>query len=188
MTFKKSILSLTYLSTLALSACGGYGLYKNPKMEKAEYWQRQNASSAIYMQGPKAQQLLHKNIANCTVEIRELQNLGEIRRAIPANYNNGNSLNGERTASQKTLDGWDTPERDGYLRSEHLDYTDFESCMYAKGWERAEYLPYTDADKARTDYKKRYGRVFNSRKHDRENVTSLNTRSQNPAPYENLND
>jgi hypothetical protein len=187
MFLKKSILSFSCLSALALSACGGHGVFKNHNMEKAEYWQRQNASSAIYMQGPKAQQLLHKNIANCTVEIRELKNLGEIRRAMPANYNSGNSLNGNRAAPQRTLDGWDTPQRDGYLHSEHLDYTDFESCMYAKGWERAEYLPYTDADKARKDYKKRYGSAGSS-KTDRENVTSLNPRSQNPTPYENMNE
>ncbi len=154
-------------------------------MEKAEYWQRQSASSAIYMQGPKAQQMLHQDIANCTVEIRELQNLGEIRRAIPANYNSGNTL-GERTASQQKLDHWDTPHRDGYLYNEHLDYHDFETCMYAKGWERAEYLPYTDADKAREDYLKR---SKNGRKYgNRENVTSLNPRVQNPPPYKNLND
>lgn len=188
MTFKKSVLLTSSLSVLILSACGTGGVFRSHSMEKAEYWQRQNASSAIYMQGPKAQQLLHKNIANCTVEIRELQNLGEIRRAIPANYNSGNSLDGDRTAAQKNLDGWDTPERDGYLRSEHLDYTDFESCMYAKGWERAEYLPYTDADRARKDYKKRYGSSTGSGKTDRENVTSLNPRSPAPASYNNMND
>ena len=189
MTFKKSILSLSCLSTLALSACGADGFIKNPNMEKAEYWQRQNASSAIYMQGPKAQQLLHQDIANCTVEIRELENLGEIRRAVPANYKSGNNLDGDRTAAQRTLDGWDTPQRDGYLLNEHMEYHDFETCMHAKGWERTEYLPYTDADKARTDYKKRHGGLFGSRSvGDRENVTTLHTNSQNPAPYKDLNE
>lgn len=182
---KNKILPLSFLSVLTLSACGGYSGIGKPNMEKAEYWQRQSASSAIYMQGPKAQQMLHQDITNCTVEIRELENLGEIRRAIPANYNSGNTL-GERTAAQQELDHWDTPGRDGYLYNEHLDYHDFETCMYAKGWERAEYLPYTDADKAREDYLKR---SKNGRKHgNRENVTTLNPRVQNPPPFKNLNE
>ena len=174
MTFKTPLLSSCF-AALILSACSTGFLHSKPDMEKAEYWQRQSATSAIYMQGPKAQQILHQDIANCTVEIRELENLGEIRRAVPATYQSNNQL-----------DEWNTPARDGYLYNEHLDYADFESCMIAKGWERAEYLPYSDADKARKDYlksseRKDYG-------DDRENVTSLNPAKQNPPPYENLND
>lgn len=185
---KTYILSASLLASLTITACGGVSIIKKPNMEKAEYWQRQSASSAVYMQGPKAQQLLHQDIANCTVEIRELENLGEIRRALPANYSNGNELRG-RTAAQATLDQWDSPERDGYMRNEHLDYSDFETCMVYKGWERAEYLPYTDADKARKDYLKRSEADKKRKKTgDRENVTSLNPKSQTPPPYKNLND
>lgn len=175
MIFKNSVLISSCFATLVLSACGGASFYKKPNMEKAEFWQRQSATSAIYMQGPKAQQLLHQDIANCTVEIRELENLGEIRRALPSSY-----------ASNTQLNEWNTPDRDGYLHNEHLDYADFETCMVSKGWERAEYLPYTDADKARKDYLKRSeGKGYAG---DRENVTSLNPAKQTPPPYKNLND
>lgn len=171
---------LLIASALTVTACGS-----GPNLEKAEFWQRHNASSALYMQGPKAQQLLHQDIANCTVEIRELENLGEIRRGMPANYHTGNSLE-ERTAAQRTLDGWDTPERDGYLYNEHLDYADFETCMVSKGWERAEYLPYTDADKAREDYKKRTKGSYPNKYE--EEVVTIHPDAQNPPPYKNLND
>lgn len=188
MAFKKIILSISCLGALSLSACSGSAFSgHNINLEKAEYWQRQSASAAIYMSGPKVQQMLHQDIANCTVEIRELENLGEIRRAIPANHYTGNTRDGERTISQRHLDGWDTPARDGYLRNEHLEYHDFETCMHAKGWERAEYLPYTDADKARQDYKKTYGGSSSSMR-GRENVTTLNPHLQNSPPFENVNE
>ena len=187
MSFKKSVLISSCFASITLTACGGFTGFGKPSLEKAEYWQRQSASSAIYLQGPKAQQMLHQDIANCTVEIRELQNLGEIRRAMPANYNSGNTL-GERTASQQHLDQWDTPERDGYLLNEHLDYHDFETCMYAKGWERSEYLPYTDADKARKDYLKRLENRRGNNGRLEEEVVTQHPSIQNPPPYKNLND
>ncbi len=169
-------------SCLAVTACGG----NTPNMEKAEYWQRHEASSAIYMQGPKAQQILHQDIADCVVEVRELENLGEIRREMPTNYYTGNNLNDRAPTPKATLDQWDTPQRDGYLYAEHKDYADFETCMVSKGWERAEYLPFTDADKAREDYLKRSTK---RKKYDpRENVTSLDPAVQKPPPYKNVND
>ncbi len=155
-------------------------------MEDAKYWQRKNASSALYLQGPKAQQMLHKGISECVTEIGELEKLGEIRRAVPSSYNSGNSIE-IRTASQGTLDQWDSPDRDGYLYAEHLDYHDFETCMGAKGWERVEFLPYSAADKARDDYLKRYGKKLKRGKSSRENVTSLHTEKQTPPPYKNMN-
>lgn len=186
----KKIILLCATATISLTACSGNILPKrNPTIEDAKFWQRNSASSALYLQGPKAQQMLHQDMASCVVEIRELENLGEIRRAIPANYNSGNTIE-HRTASQEELDQWDSPNRDGYLYNEHLDYHDFETCMDAKGWERVEYLPYEDADKAREDYLKKYkgGKTRRNREKDREYVTTLNPRKQNPPPYKDLND
>ena len=185
------LLSLVVLSLgLSLGACSSDPFKKKePDMEDAKFWQRESASSALYMQGPKAQQMLHQDMATCVVEIRELENLGEIRRAVPANYNSGNTIE-HRTASQAELDEWDSPERDGYLYNEHLDYHDFETCMVAKGWERVEYLPYAQADKARDDYLKKY-KAYSKRKNkekDREYVTTLNPKKQNPPPYKDLNE
>ena len=67
MKFKISTLALLSLSTLSLAAC-----QVPPKLEDAQYWQRKNATSALYLRGPKAQQTLHQAIANCVTEIDEL--------------------------------------------------------------------------------------------------------------------
>jgi len=181
--------SLVGMTTLITACSGGFGSSTGAKkkLSNADYWQRNSASSALYMQGPKAQQMLHQDIAMCTAELKELDRLGEIRKAIPANYNSGNDMS-DRTAAQQNLDTWDTPSRDGYLYNEHLEYHDFETCMYAKGWGRAEYLPYDEADKARKAYlERKYGKKRSSGA-GRENVTSLTPVRQNPEPYKDLNE
>ena len=186
MISKKSVLFLSCIATLGIVACETN--YRKPfKIEDAEYWQRKSSTSALYLRGPKAQQMLHQDISRCTIEINELENLGELREAVPANYYSGNTEE-TRTASQRELDHWDSPERDGYLRAEHLDYQDFETCMMAKGWERMEYLPHDVADKARQDYIDRYRKKRKRNYGDREVVTTLDPRAQNPPPYENTNE
>ena len=181
---KLIILSGMALSTLTIGAC----TYSNPiKLENAKYWQRNSASSSLYLRGPKAQQMLHQDISHCTSDIKELQRLGEIRRAIPATYNTGNEQE-NRTASQEELDTWDTPERDGYLYGEHLEYHDFETCMTSKGWERAEYLPYDEAARARQKYKDQYSKRKKGIGSDREYVTSVNEPALEPGDYPNTND
>lgn len=140
---KYTILSLTAVA--ALSACS-----VPPKLENAQYWQRKSATSALYLRGPKAQQTLHKDIADCTTEIDELARLGPLREAIPASPRNGQVA--DRSSAQGKLNSWDSPKRDGALYAEHFDYTDFEGCMDSKGWERVENLPYEQAKEARGDY------------------------------------
>jgi hypothetical protein len=167
-------------SVTVLAACAA-----EPKMEDAQYWQRSNATSALYLEGPKAQQTLHQDIANCTNEINELQHLGAMRRAIPADTQNGQVSDPE--SPQGRMAGWDTPERDGYLRAEHSDYHDFETCMDAKGWERVEYLPYTTADRARQEYLENMNRNEKRVAKKRELVTSVHENAQSPAPYKDLN-
>ena len=177
MPIKNITLSLLALTTLGLTACSGGGA---PKMEDAKYWQRNNASSALYLQGPKAQQMLHQDISKCVSEIKELERLGEIRRAVPATYNSGNEIE-KRTVADKNLDQWQTPLRDGFLHSEHLDYHDFETCMGAKGWERVEHLPYDKAHLARQEYLDKYGpkKTKKNSLGNRENVTTLDPAAQN---------
>ena len=138
-------LLLLSFSTLALAACN-----IPPKLEDAQYWQRKNASSALYLRGPKAQQTLHMDISTCANEISELERLGPLREAIPADTQNG-KVPDPRSADGK-LRKWDTPKRDGALYAEHFDYTDFEGCMDSKGWERVEALPYERATTARHEY------------------------------------
>ena len=191
MIFTKHLSVLSCFSVLALSACaGGAGLggAPAPKIEDAKFWQRNTASSALYLQGPKAQQILHQDIATCVNEIKELERLGEIRRSVPANYNSGNEID-TRTASQHELDVWDTPERNGFLYSEHLEYSDFETCMGAKGWERVEHLPYSESDVARKEYLERY-QSNKKRKAlgERENVTTLNNTYTNLPSQIGLNE
>jgi hypothetical protein len=167
------------LSLLALTACAS-----EYNLEEAQYWQRKSTTSALYMQGPKAQQTLHQDIAGCTNEITELQRIGALRKAIPADTQDGKVP--DPSTPEGRMAGWETPKRDGYLYAEHSDYHDFETCMDAKGWERLEYLPYAAADRARDEYRDNMG---NRRKKsgNRENVTSIHEAAQTPPPYKNLN-
>jgi hypothetical protein len=135
---------------LGLAACSGTTLVQKVENE-SQYWQRADVSEAAYMEGPKSQQMLNRDISRCVVEIRELERLGAIRTATPADTQNYGVPPNPHTPEGQLAD-WDTPERDGYLRAEHLDYHDFETCMIYKGWERVEYLPYDLAEKSREEY------------------------------------
>lgn len=145
MTFKLKTLALLSLPALALTAC-----QVPPKLEDAQYWQRKNATSALYLRGPKAQQTLHKDIATCVTEINELERLAPLKENIPANTQNGQVP--DPNSARGRMNKWDSPKRDGALYAEHFNYTDFEGCMDYKGWERVENLPYDQATQARHNY------------------------------------
>jgi hypothetical protein len=145
MIFKKLTLATLCFSALAVTACE-----HTPKMEDAQYWQRKNATSALYLRGPKAQQSLHMDIATCTNEISELSRMDALREVMPADTKNGQVP--DPNTPSGSLSKWDTPKRDGALYAEHFNYTDFEGCMDYKGWERVENLPYAQADRSRHDY------------------------------------
>ena len=169
-------------SVCALAACSSY-----PDLEDAQYWQRKNSTSALYLQGPKAQQTLHQDIAACVNTINELQRVAPMRKALPADSYNGSVP--DPSTPEGNLAGWDTPKRDGYLLAEHSEYHDFETCMDYKGWERVEYLPYAAADRAREDYLENMGyKKSRAGTWEREYVTSIHAESQNPEPYKDLND
>lgn len=143
---RKNILSLVIaVSSLAvLSACEAT---PQPDDIGGQFWQRIAVSESLYMRGPKAQQMLNRDISRCVTELRELEQLGSIKDAIPAD------LEG-RILSQEAADmaKWDTPERDKNLFAEHAEYTNFEGCMTTKGWERIEYVPYGVAHMGRRNY------------------------------------
>ena len=147
MAFKRflSLSSLTAL--LLLPACAGTPPHKKIEYD-SQFWQRISASETVYMRGPKAQQMLNRDIARCVTELRELERLGLLKNAIPTNVSTGRVLDPDEIE----LQDWDTPERDKHLFAEHSDYHDFPSCMLAKGWERVLYVPYDVADEAREDY------------------------------------
>ena len=128
---------------VALSACS------TVKIDDGQYWQRASVSEAIWAEGPKAQQMLNRDISRCVVELQELEGLGAIKDAIPTDRN-GKLLEPD----ERDLSDHDTPERDGALLAEHSDYHDFDGCMLAKGWERVKYVPYEVDDASRRTWYK----------------------------------
>ncbi len=139
-----SLLALGLFSVLIVGACAPG---KNINQVGGQFWQRVSVSDAAYQQGPKAQQMLNRDISRCVTELRELERVGAVKNAIPVDAQ-GRTLN----PNQQELYDWDTPEREKYLYAEHLDYTDFEGCMMYKGWERIEHAPYDVARKGRENY------------------------------------
>lgn len=138
--------SVSLASVLILAAACTPG--KSLKDEVGgQFWQRISVSEAVYQQGPKAQQILNRDISRCVTELRELERLGTLKNAIPTDIK-GRTLDPD----QKELADWDSPERDKHLFAEHSDYADFESCMADKGWERVEHTPFDVARKGRENY------------------------------------
>jgi hypothetical protein len=144
MPSRSSPFYVSALALLLLSACNPVPLKK-----EEQFWQRKNVSEAIYAQGPKAQQMLHRDISRCVFELQELEGLGITRNAIPTNAY-GMTLDPD----EQRLADMDTPERDQNLLMEHSDYLDFEGCMGAKGWERVKHVPFDVAARGRENYKR----------------------------------
>ena len=145
-----SLLLLSAISALSLAGCTNQ--ISKELDENARYWQRKDTTDAIYQQGPKAQQMLFQDIANCTASVNELQRLGAIREAVPAETFDANDGPVSPDSPEGRLAKWETPKRNGYMRTEFYDYTDFEGCMDFKGWERTKYNNYKTVDRARETY------------------------------------
>lgn len=144
-----SLLLLSAFSVLSLAACTDMNKELD---ENARYWQRRDTTDAIYQQGPKAQQMLFQDIAFCTASINEMQRMGAIREAVPPETFDSNGSPLAPDSPDARLANWDTPKRNGYMRTEYYDYTDFEGCMDNKGWERTKYNNYKTVDRARDTY------------------------------------
>ncbi len=145
MNIMRSFLIIGLSLTFSLPANAGV----NKDIEQqGQYWQRVSTSSALYLRGPKAQQMLNRDIARCVTELRELERLGAVKDAIPE-YAKGIVL----STDEAEMAGWDTPERDKELFAEHSDYIDFEGCMIAHGWERIKYVPFDVINQANENYK-----------------------------------
>jgi len=154
---KRSLLTISLI--FAISSPAAAWTIKDEIEDTGQYWQRVHTASSVYVRGPKAQQMLNRDIARCVVELRELERLGEVKNAIPV-YAKGLVL----SEIEAELEGWDAPERDAELFAEHTDYEDFEGCMLAKGWSRVKHVPYEVAEqskktylKSHSLYKKKYG-------------------------------
>ncbi|MAS87951.1 MAG: hypothetical protein CMH30_08275 [Micavibrio sp.] len=132
----KRIFTLTTVLALGLSvtACAPAARLDY----KGEFWQRTDASSSIYLRGPKAQHTLNHDIANCVVEVREIERLGSLRNATPPNTTTPRS--DSASLSGQTA-GYDTPQYDSSTYAAYFDYQDMEGCMNYKGWQRVRYVP-----------------------------------------------
>ena len=175
MMTKFSVLLLGF-SVLALSACAA-SMTKEIE-ENGRYWQRIDTTDSVYQRGPKAQQVLFTDMSRCTAELNELERLGAVKNAIPQNTFDKDGKKIVPNSPEGRMADWDTPERDGYLLAEHLDYQDFETCMTAKGWERVKFMNYETADRARDTYLDSIGyQRYRSKINER-----------NKTAYDNLND
>lgn len=147
---KVSSLLMLGLSVMALGACSAS--MKKEINDNGRYWQRIDATDSVYQRGPKAQQMLFEDMSRCVTELSEYERLGAIKNAIPAETwdKDGKKINPDSPAGR--MADYDSPERNGYLMAEHLDYHDFDGCMRAKGWERVKYMNYETADRARDTY------------------------------------
>jgi hypothetical protein len=150
MITKRFTLALMGVAFIGLSACSSAPVMETLKKD-GQYWQRADASEATYQEGPKTQQMLHRDISRCVTELREEDRLTGMRYTLPAD-NKKDGTPPDPSTAEGDMAQWGTPERDGYLLAEMSDYHDFETCMMAKGWERMEHVPYNIADKSRRNY------------------------------------
>ncbi len=142
-------LSCLFLPLLA--GCGSGKFRRADVLNQAHFWQRANVTEAAWMEGPKAQQLLHRDITRCVSDLQEEERLEGVRRVTPAETLITGNIPVPGTPADD-LAAADTPDRNGYLRAEDNDYHDFEACMVAKGWERLENVPYDVAARSRDTY------------------------------------
>lgn len=151
---------LILLLLLTTTACGTAIPKKD--MNKAQYWQRSSIADAAYQQGPKAQEMLNRDIAHCVSTLKELERIGTIRNAIPAD-----SMGRVLDRDEEQYMAFETPDRFGGLNLEAADYHDFEGCMLSKGWERTMFVPYTNASRSREVYLKSIGQYEEDAKRGR---------------------
>ena len=135
--------ALILMMALSVAACTPGRSLDEASTHSSDYWQRSEAVESLYLNGPKAQHQLNKDIAACVAEVKELVRLGSIREARPPQ---GVATN------QAMRQGWNSVTRDGPLYTEYTDFQDFEGCMAHKGWQRTHYVTPHQADRSRRVY------------------------------------
>lgn len=170
---------LPLIAVLLVAACGYH-----PSLSDAQYWQRAETHSALYMQGAKAQQALEEDIAACVKEIEELVRLGAVRHELPAGESNERAYSipvGQRDAY------WNVPQRFGYRYVDHSQYHDFDSCMRFKGWKRVAYNSYETLELSNDTYQKlRNDRMGFKARSQKEGSAAY--KGEPGANYDHLND
>ncbi len=164
------------LSLVALASCTGY----IDRSQHANYWQRSDARSALYMQGARAQQTLEQDMARCVVEIEELVRLGATRKTLPEGFDEG-----VYTMPSEDVDAyWNVPQRFGHKYVDHTQYYDFDSCMRYKGWRRVSYNSPKTIDLSLETYK----RLQNERLGNTNSSSTVDNYSPSTPHYEYVND
>jgi hypothetical protein len=121
------------MASLAVIACSTNKEY--------HYWQKTDPTTAIYLTGPKAQQMLEQDISKCVHEIIELDKLASVREGGgQASFFKKNISQKAHAESLSNLPAYDIPEYIRDLRVEHKDFHDFDGCMRHSGWERVKYV------------------------------------------------
>lgn len=110
--------------TLTLAACDTYRY-------GPQYWQRFSASEAVYQQGPKADQMLDRDIGRCVIELKELESLGLVKEPLMMDRDGRVLDPDEIKKEEKKL-----PKPHANISVTEYNFRDFPSCMKAKGWER----------------------------------------------------
>jgi len=147
---KITLLTFSCLAALSLSACSTE--MTREFEENGRFWQRIDTTDAIYQQGPKAQQILFQDMANCTAVVNEMERMGAIKESVPAETWDVDANKVVPGSPESRMGSWDTPERDGYMRTEMYDFHDFEGCMTNKGWERVRDVNHRTDQVARETY------------------------------------
>jgi hypothetical protein len=180
--------ALAGIALVSLGACTDT-VAGRTNLANAQYWERSNATSAIYLTGPKAQQMLQRDIAQCVTDVRELTRLGSVKPAVPGDVKKPNLVVPDPRQPEGALELEETPRRDGYLYSEYYDYHDFESCMNHKGWTRVQYLPYDRADQSRLDYLEAISGQQVRSLHDEKEKTPADQAAKpvTPSDYDSVN-
>lgn len=124
---------LLFGASLAMTGCARHKEY--------HYWQKRDPSSALYLTGVKAQQMLEQDIAECVHVVIELTKLADVRGKVPEMFQPTGSFDQkEATDAMRGLPRWDVPEYIRDLRVDHTDFHDFDGCMASKGWDRVKYV------------------------------------------------
>lgn len=129
------------------------------RLKNADYWQRADLRTATYLDPVEAQRILNRDIARCTVDIKDQERMAIMRNSIPAD---GRGVDPKSAAGY--MAGWDTPERDGYLHAEHLPYHNFETCMMYNGWERVSTVQPDVAQRSRNAWREHTDPGYTNRK------------------------
>lgn len=129
------------LKQIILVGCAVAALSGCSSNREYHYWQKRDPSSALYLTGVKAQQMLEQDISECVHVVIELTKLADRREKIPAPFQALGSYDQKQVTDEMgNLPRWDVPEYIRDLRVDHTDFHDFDGCMNYKGWQRVKYV------------------------------------------------